>query len=231
MSLAERIDRGFDVVPNVIGDQFLSRELVEAIRNHPLAAGESSWGTRNLLLSLILSTRPRVVLEVGSHIGAGAVTIGSALRANGFGRSFHLEPQDQYHQLLQAHIDQAELAEWSIPLRTYSTDPMLDGLLGGETDLIFLDANHDYSGAFQDLTISERLLSNQGLIILDDVADPHSAGIDDEGRGGVRQAALDFVALRSDLTILFLEPPFWLDPRGLAIIGRRQDAAEHKLTF
>ena len=216
--------RGWHVLPSFNGEGLLKPGVFEAMQQHPLLPGESAWGTRNLLHALILGTRPKTVLEVGSHIGSASVVIGAALKANGFGKSYHLEPQDHYFEILSDFIRMADLEGISVPLKNFSTDADLPRVVGTDVDLIFLDANHSYSNALADIAVCDGLLSDKGLILLDDVGAPHSANICTEGRGGVRQALLDFVAQRPDYSVIFLEPPFWLNPCGLAIMARVPNA-------
>jgi predicted O-methyltransferase YrrM len=213
--------RGWHVLPSFDGAGVLKPGVFSAMRSHPLLPGESAWGTRNLLHSLILATRPKTVLEIGSHIGSASVVIGSALKANGFGRSFHLEPQHHYFDVLKTFIEMSETDEYAIPLNMFSTDETLETIVGNDVDLIFLDANHSYSHALNDIRICDKILARQGVILLDDVGSPHSANICRENKGGVRQALLDFVHERSDFSALFLEPPFWLNPCGLALLARK----------
>jgi predicted O-methyltransferase YrrM len=199
----------------------LAPGVFEEMQSHPLLPGESAWGTRNLLHALVLATRPKTVVEIGSHIGSAAVVIGAALKANGFGKSYHLEPQAHYYEVLVDFIRRAGVNDYAIPLQMFSTDRSLDQAVGNDVDLIFLDANHSYSSASADIRICDRILSSKGIILLDDVGAPHSASICTEGRGGVRQALLDFLKKRPDYSANFLEPPFWLNPCGLAIMARK----------
>lgn len=213
--------RGWHVLPSFDGQGILAPGVFSAMQAHPLLPGESAWGTRNLLHALVLGTRPKTVLEIGSHIGSASVVIGSALKANGFGRSYHLEPQHHYYEVLSGFLKQAEVDQFAQPLMLFSTDPNLERIVGNDVDLVFLDANHGYSAALEDIRICDRLLSKQGLVLLDDVGSPHSGNICDEGKGGVRQALLDFLAERPDYSAIFLEPPFWLNPCGLALLARK----------
>lgn len=213
--------RGWNVLPSFDGQGILKPGVFERMQSHPLLPGESGWGTRNLLHALILGTRPATVLEVGSHIGPASVVIGSALKANGFGKSYHLEPQDHYFAVLSQFLREAELDGVATPLQHFSTDPQLPAIIGRDVDIIFLDANHAYSNALADIRVCDQLLAPKGLILLDDVGAPHSANICAEGQGGVRQALLDFLAERTDYSAIFLEPPFWLNPCGLAVLARK----------
>src|SRR3569833_2187553 len=210
--------RWWDVVPSYRGGGAVPHALIEEMFAHPEAAGKSSDGTANILHAFVLSTRPKTVLEIGAHIGFGAVVIGSALKANGFGRSFHIEPQDHYFELLSGFIGKAGLEGIAIPLQKLSTDPDLAELVGSSVEMIYLDANHAYSQALGDLRIVVRLLAPKGLIFIDDVGAPHSADICPEGRGGVRQALLDFMRARPDYGVVFFEHPFWLILCGLVFV-------------
>jgi predicted O-methyltransferase YrrM len=54
-------------------------KILDQMHNDPEAPGESDIGIRNLLYTMILNLRPRRVLEIGCHIGSGAIVIGAAL--------------------------------------------------------------------------------------------------------------------------------------------------------
>lgn len=214
--------RGWHVLPSFTGEGLMPKALFEKMQAHPALPGESAWGTRNLLHAFILATRPATVLEVGSHIGSASVVIGSALKANGFGKSYHLEPQQHYFSILSDFLHEGGLEGISTPLKLFSTDPSLTRIVGNDVDIIFLDANHSYSHALRDIDICAQILAQKGFMLLDDVGHPHSASICEEGKGGVRQALLDFVSARDDYSVIFFEPPFWLNPCGLAILSRKQ---------
>jgi predicted O-methyltransferase YrrM len=213
--------RGWDVLASFAGEGALQPDLLSDLQSSERAQGSSDFGARNLLHALILSTRPKLVVEIGAHTGAGAAVIGAALRANGFGKSFHLEPQQHRYELLRGLIEHMDLHDYSFPLQMYSTNPSLPALVDREADLIFLDAGHNYSSAYENLCICDGLLSAQGLILISGVGASVSKTLCEEQRGGVRQAAIDFVDGRHDYSILFLEHPLWLNPFGMAIISRK----------
>jgi len=213
--------RGHEVVPSFIGS-VLPQTLVDEMGSHPEAAGKSSWGTRNVLHAFVLAMRPTLFLEVGAHIGSASVVVGAAMKANGFGTLYCLEPQDHYFTLLQFFVEKAGLSDFVKPLQMLSTSRELDSILGDQVDMIYLDADHSYSAASADLRICERLLRENGLLFLDDVGPEVSPSLDPEGRGGVRQALLDWSKGRADLHVIFLEPPAWLNPCGMAIVCRQR---------
>lgn len=221
--------RGWSVVQTADPVAHPPGAVTGQLSNHPEAAGESSWGTRNILHAFILSMRPKVVLEVGALIGSMSVVIGSALRANNFGKLFCLDPASHTFPILQEHVEAAGLDEWVRPLKMKSTDLALPGFLGEPVDMAFLDANHAYTHARRDLEIIDALLAPGGVIFLDDTGTGRSADIDPEGRGGVRQALLDFASNHPDYAVTFFDPPFWLNPGGMAMAVRQSaDVNNHK---
>jgi predicted O-methyltransferase YrrM len=213
--------RGYGVVPSFIGQSLLDAALLDEMEHHHEAAGKSSWGTRNILHAFTLSLRPSTVLEIGAHIGSASVVIRAALKASNYGMLYCLEPQDHYYRLLTNFIEKADISEFVTPLQLFSTSPELLRTLPAKVEMIYLDANHSYSSALFDLQLCDRLLANNGLILLDDVGPEVSPSLDPEGRGGVRQAVLDFTKDRGDLQVIFMEPPFWLNPCGLGIICKQ----------
>jgi len=103
----------------------------------------------------------------------------------------------------------------------FSTAPELRSRLPEKVEIIYLDANHSYSNAAQDIALSDQLLAENGLLLLDDVGPSVSPRLDPEGRGGVRQALLDFAKHRPDLHVMFMEPPMWFNPCGLGIVCKQ----------
>lgn len=216
-----KVVRSHEVVPAFIGS-LLPQEVVDEMEAHPYAAGKSSWGTRNVLQAFVLSMRPQSVLEIGAHIGSASVVIGAALKANGSGTLYCLEPQQHYFRLLKAFVDLAGVSQHVRPLQMMSTSRELDQIVGGRVDMIYLDADHSYSAAKTDLVICDRLLNDNGLLFLDDVGPELSASIDPENKGGVRQALLEHCEARSDLHVIFFEPPFWLTSAGMAMVCKQR---------
>jgi len=54
----------------------------------------------------------------------------------------------------------------------------------------------------------------------DDTGHEFGPTMDSTGRGGVRQALLDFMATRRDLAARFFDHPLWLNPCGAAVVSR-----------
>ena len=215
--------RGWDVLDIFSTQrQLLSASLFNEMELHSEARGKSSIGTRNILSAFITSMRPSSILEIGAHIGSATVIMGAALKENNFGMLYSLEPQNHYFKLINEFITKAQLSSYVTVLQKYSTDHDLTEIIPKKIDMIFLDANHSYSYAVKDLEIAASLLSENGLIFLDDVGSEMSPSMCQEKKGGVRKALIDFLATNLEFTGIFLEHPFWLNPCGLAIVCKQK---------
>ena len=106
----------------------------------------------------------------------------------------------------------------------FSTDSKLAETIQEPPDIIYLDANHTYSHAIRDIEICDNLIPPNGLVFFDDVGPEASPQYCTENRGGVRQALLDYTNRRGDLQVIFFEPPFWLNPCGMAVMCKQQPA-------
>jgi predicted O-methyltransferase YrrM len=188
-------EREWEVAPvygqRVDADEFAATIL--RMESHPEAAGYSDVGIRNLLYTSVLNIRPRRVLEVGLHIGIGAAIIAHGLKANGYGKLFSIEPNDAYRAIASQHLLDANLADYVTILPYFSYDAECQAILEAECpfDLIYIDADHTYAAALQDLNLMSTMLRDNGLMILHDVG-RSSASFDSTGQGGVRRALNDF---------------------------------------
>jgi len=212
---------GSEVVPSFTGQSFIDRALLDEMHRHDESSGKSSWGTRNILHAFVLSLQPKAVLEIGAHIGSASIVMAAALKAAGSGRLYCVEPNDAYFKHLVEFIGKAGVADFVTPLQMFSTAPELRSRLPEKIEIIYLDANHSYSNAAHDIALSDQLLADNGLLLLDDVGPSVSPRLDPEGRGGVRQALLDFAKHRPDLHVMFMEPPMWFNPCGLGIVCKQ----------
>ena len=213
---------GSEVEPSFTGQSFIDRALLDEMHRHAESSGKSSWGTRNILHAFILSLRPKAVLEIGAHIGSASVVMAAALKATGSGQLYCVEPDDAFFRLLVEFVSKAGVSDFVTPLQMFSTAPELRSRLPEKIEIIYLDANHSYSSAAHDIALSDQLLAENGLLFLDDVGPVMSPRLDPEGRGGVRQALLDFAKHRPDLHVMFMEPPMWFNPCGLAIVCKQR---------
>lgn len=199
------------------------RSTLEKIYTDEYYQGHSDVGVRNLIYMLTISTRPRHVLEVGGHLGAAALVIGSALKMNNFGHHYVLEPNDIYNKKINEYVEIADLKNYVTPIKGFSTeDHIVDKIKSlSPFQMIFIDAHHTYDAALHDLQISMDLLEENGFIVLHDTSEL-AASYDSTGKGGVRQALLELCRLRDDAKPIFFEWPLWMNQTGTAILVKQK---------
>ncbi len=200
----------------------VSRTLRRMLTHHE-APGGSDVGAQNLLYMLAVSLRPRRVLEIGTHIGTGAVIIGHALKSNGYGKLITLEPGTHYQKAAASHVKQAGVAEQVEILPFYSYDPQCRDRLTAEApfELIFIDGAHDYAAFQHDIALAAELICDNGIIVCHDTGS-HSPAMDPSGKGGVRQALWDFKQKSPEFKTIFLEFPVWLNNTGTSLVCKQR---------
>lgn len=210
--------RGWNVHPVYDGDRELMSVLTSMMTD-PEAPGHSDVGIQNLLYAEVLNTRPRRVLEVGTHIGTAAVIIGRALKRNAYGRLLTLEPQEHYQALAGRYIEAAAVDQQVEILPFFSYDDACRRRLAQEApfEIIFIDGAHEYEAALQDIEFCYGLLAYNGLLILHDVG-CRSPSMDTSQRGGARRALHDFSARTPSARTIFREYPLWLNDCGAGIV-------------
>jgi len=216
-------DRGWDLQPiwyDTCSKFGRVRRVIRRMAANPESAGESSWGTRNLLYTLTVSIKPSFVLEIGAHIGSASIAIANGLRRNNYGRLISLEPADHYFKMASRYLHQANLNKFVEFRKIFSTDSALEIEFREKFELIFLDANHSYSHAYRDLELAWGWLQKNGILVIDDVGEAMANEQCQEGRGGVRQALIDFSKANNLSHLTILEHPIWLNPCGIALLTK-----------
>lgn len=214
--------RGWVVEASSDGDSRLTRVhgVMEADDIRP---GFSDVGTHNLLSTLTLNLRPRRVLEIGTHIGTATVVIASALRTNGYGKLYTIEPQDLQRERAAGYAEAAGLTDRIEFLAGLSHQPETKALLQelAPFEIIFIDGSHEYDHIRHDLDFCYALLRDNGFLVLHDVGQS-SAEVDSSGKGGPRRAMHDFLAAQPDASGIFFEYPLWLNPCGAGLICKQK---------
>jgi predicted O-methyltransferase YrrM len=185
----------------------------------PEMLGVQSAGRRYLAQVAAVSTlrrtsHPLRVLEIGSWLGASALTWahaidrfsphgGSVLCVDAWRSYFsreHIELFDHYrvmHELAESgeayriFLHNASTAPGRVPvghLRS-SSDDAFQRLAGERFDLIYIDGAHDYRQAVRDILSAKRLVADGGLICGDDL----ELQLGDYRPIGDAEAALDYV--------------------------------------
>lgn len=196
--------------------------VLEDMENNSLSPGHCDPGTLNLLFFSTITLRPTKVLEIGTHIGMGALIIGSALAANNYGKLLTIEPQDVYASAATRYLSAARLDGRVEVLRGYSYDSDIQDRLGreGYFQIVYIDAAHDYASALSDIQLAASLLVENGIMILHDVG-VISDEVDASQRGGPRQALRDFCSSNAGFAPVFFEFPLWMNKCGAALVCKQ----------
>jgi predicted O-methyltransferase YrrM len=138
----------------------------------PSGLGGSAWA----LYGLVRALRPRVCVEIGSAHGRSACFIGAALRDNGFGKLYAIDPHSRtawnddgatdtyaalrrnlrrvgvrrYVEIVRA-TSEAAARQWSRPI-----------------DLLFIDGDHSYAGVRRDWEAFAPFVQPFGVTIFHD---------------------------------------------------------------
>lgn len=149
----------------------------------------------HFLEQLVLTVKPRLVVETGTHIGYGAFHIGLALKENGFGKLITCEKVEEYY--LRA-VEKVEHVRGFVDVRNVSS---LELRIDPQIDILFSDS--DPAIRMAEVEHFWDRLTTSSLILIHDVnTDCHK---------DLRQRVLEWDKKRR-LSVVLLPTP-----RGLAI--------------
>jgi len=154
----------------------------------------------DFLKSIVLTTKPRLIVETGTFIGYSAIKMAEGLKANGFGKLITIEFDPDIFAKAKQRIDLSGLRDW-IEYRNASS---LETPIEGTIDLLFSDSH---------LTIREQEIRRflpqidpRGLILIHDASSHFKV---------VREAALR-LEQEGLISVVLLSTP-----RGLVIAQKR----------
>jgi predicted O-methyltransferase YrrM len=154
----------------------------------------------DFLKSIVLTTKPRLIVETGTFIGYSAIKMAEGLKANGFGKLITVEFDPDIFAKAKQRIDLSGLRDW-IEYRNASS---LEAPIDGTIDLLFSDSH---------LTIREQEIRRflpqidaRGLILIHDASSHFKV---------VREAALR-LEQEGLISVVLLSTP-----RGLVIAQKR----------
>jgi predicted O-methyltransferase YrrM len=134
--------------------------------------GESAW----LLYGLARSIRPRVCVEIGSAQGKSACYLGTALRENGFGKLYAIDPHTATDWNDEGSIDTYNIMKDNI--RKFGLDDSIEIIRETSDeaakrwdrpiDLLFIDGDHSYEGVRRDWETFSRFLTEFGVTVFHD---------------------------------------------------------------
>ena len=134
--------------------------------------GDSAW----LLYGLARSIKPKVCVEIGSARGKSACFVGLALRRNGGGKLYAIDPHstttwndmnsvDSY-AIIMENLRRGGLTEQVEIIRKTSQDAAQGWQR--KIDLIFIDGDHGYEGVKRDWELFLPHLSEFGVVVFHD---------------------------------------------------------------
>jgi predicted O-methyltransferase YrrM len=134
--------------------------------------GDSS----HLLYGLVRAMKPNVCVEIGSARGRSACYIGMALKENGIGKLFAIDPHEPTTWNDDAAVDTFDVIRTNLAtigvteqvemLRSYSGD--VAKAWNRPIDLIFIDGDHSYEGVKRDWDLFTPHVKEFGLVIFHD---------------------------------------------------------------
>ncbi|HEV2711101.1 MAG TPA: CmcI family methyltransferase [Edaphobacter sp.] len=151
--------------------------------------------------TLVMTIKPRLVVETGSFLGVSTVWIARGLKANGFGKVISCEFDPEVFAKAKEKIADSGLAEW-IELRNESS---LEMSVDGTIDLFFSDSDTPIRAAEVKRFLPQ--ISSTGVILIHDASSHMKV---------VREAAFD-MEREGLLSCVFLPTP-----RGLVVAQKRE---------
>lgn len=152
--------------------QFRSARMNSRAKYIPSGLGDSV----ELLYGLVRSIKPEVCVEIGSALGASASYIGMALKENGRGMLYAIDPHDSTEwndvnavdslKQFTRNISALGLREQVSVIRSYSDAAARAWRL--PIDLIFIDGDHSYEGVKRDWELFLPHVKPSGMVIFHD---------------------------------------------------------------
>jgi predicted O-methyltransferase YrrM len=152
--------------------QFRSARVNSRAKTIPSGLGDSA----ELLYGLVRSMKPEVCVEIGSARGNSACHIGLALKENGSGRLYAIDPHEQTDwndknavntlKEFMDNISAVGVGEQVSIIRSYSDAAARDWKL--PIDLIFIDGDHSYEGVKRDWKLFLPHMRPFGIVVFHD---------------------------------------------------------------
>jgi predicted O-methyltransferase YrrM len=150
------------------------RDVIMQTKARDIASGIGDSGS--LLYGLVRSMKPEICVEIGSARGKSACFIGMALKENGHGRLYAIDPHeptawndtnsvDTFETFL-GNISALELSKQVTVIRSHSQDAARDW--DRPIDLIFIDGDHSYEGVKRDWDLFVPHIKPFGIVVFHD---------------------------------------------------------------
>jgi predicted O-methyltransferase YrrM len=129
-----------------------------------------------VLYGLVRSMKPEVCVEIGSARGKSACYIGMALKENGRGKLYAIDPHEPTDwndnesvnsiEIFMKNISELGLSKQVTLVRSYSEDAARDWKR--PIDLIFIDGDHSYEGVRRDWELFVPYVKAFGVVVFHD---------------------------------------------------------------
>lgn len=151
----------------------LGRPLVRlATTDFHSGLADSVWA----LYGLVRSMKPQVCVEIGSARGNSACHIGLALKENGGGRLYAIDPHQptawndedsiDTYAVLRENLRRAGVEQQVEIVRQASTEAASEW--DRAIDLLFIDGDHSYGGVRRDWELFSPFVSRFGVVVFHD---------------------------------------------------------------
>jgi predicted O-methyltransferase YrrM len=150
----------------------ISAEQLLSSKNFNSGLGDSAW----LLYGLTRSMKPTTCVEIGSAQGKSTCFIGQALKRNGKGKLYAIDPHSatnwndsasvDTYSVIQANIREAGVSDQIEIVRSKSAEAAKGW--NKKIDLIFIDGDHSYEGVKADWTLFLPHMSEFGFAVFHD---------------------------------------------------------------
>ena len=134
--------------------------------------GDSAW----LLYGIARSLKPAIAVEIGSARGKSACFVGMALKENGSGQLYAIDPHTltdwndsqsvDTHDIMRDHLEKLALTDVVTIVRRRSIDS--SDSVPMPIDLLFIDGDHSYEGVKADWGTYKPRMDPFGLIVFHD---------------------------------------------------------------
>jgi predicted O-methyltransferase YrrM len=161
------------------------KRLISFLRNgrpHPLQTAasvdfRSGLGDSALVLyGLCRSMKPKVCVEIGSARGKSACYVGTALKENGTGHLYAIDPHTKTnwndaesvdtYEIMRDNLNKFRLQDVVTMVRKTSSETLNEWT--EKIDLIFIDGDHSYEGVKADWEGFRPHLNKFGLVVFHD---------------------------------------------------------------
>jgi predicted O-methyltransferase YrrM len=130
----------------------------------------------NLLYGLVRAMKPEICVEIGSARGKSACYIGMALKENGNGKLYAIDPHTRTEwndsrsletlNIFRANISALGLTEQVVIVHSFSSEAAQNWTR--PIDLIFIDGDHTYDGVKQDWELFVPHVRPFGVVLFHD---------------------------------------------------------------